>query len=126
MWVYSQLEGQLFHDDIFKGYGYSGHGIGYNNPNAESLKGVGVIPSGKYKIDAWEDHHKVLGVCVAHLSPVNPSDVFGRSGFFIHGDNQKMNHTASDGCIILNRLLRNLIQASKDNDLLVITSIKDL
>ena len=25
----------------------------------------------------------------------------GRSGFFIHGDNANMNHTASNGCIIL-------------------------
>jgi hypothetical protein len=46
--------------------------------------------------------------------------MFGRSGFFIHGDNQAMNHTASEGCIILPHAARIAIASSGDRGLRVI------
>jgi hypothetical protein len=45
--------------------------------------------------------------------------MFGRFGFFMHGDNQLANHTASDGCIIMSHDIRALVAASPDNSLVV-------
>jgi hypothetical protein len=53
--------------------------------------------------------------------PLTPSgDTFGRSDFFIHGDNAQLNHSASDGCIILVREIRQQIVDSLDSDLQVV------
>ena len=41
----------------------------------------------------------------------------GRDGFLIHGDNPALNGSASEGCIILGKPLRELIAASTDKDL---------
>ena len=41
----------------------------------------------------------------------------GRDGFLIHGDNQALNRSASQGCIVLGLGLRKLIAASTDKDL---------
>jgi hypothetical protein len=120
--LYIQSTGYLYHGDVFKGAGYSGHGIGYNNPNAESLSGMGPIPTGKYLIGKFYDHPH-LGVVVAPL--VALGDCFRRSGFFIHGDNQSLNHSASDGCIILNHDLRCLIRDSGDTQLKVVARLLD-
>jgi hypothetical protein len=38
----------------------------------------------------------------------------------IHGDNDAMNHTASDGCIALTHAYRGIMQADGDNRLQVI------
>lgn len=121
MWVYQQSTGNLYLDDVLKGVGYSGHGVGFNNPSAESLHGIGPIPSTLYTIQPWEAHHTHLGPCVAELLPVDSKSVFSRSEFFIHGDTRVMNHTASDGCIILSLNLRETIRDSGDNQLKVIT-----
>jgi hypothetical protein len=43
--------------------------------------------------------------------------MFGRSAFMIHGDNRT--HTASQGCIILRRDLREQIDRSDDKELTV-------
>lgn len=121
MWKFVQKTGYLYQDDVFKGAGYSGHGVGYLNSNAESLVGIGPIPTGLWTIGLWEKDHLHLGPIVACLTPDNESFVFGRSGFFIHGDNQNMNHSASDGCIILSLFLRELIRDSGDTKLTVIS-----
>ena len=119
-WQYSQSTGELSLDGVFKGLGYSGHGPGFDNPSNESVLGVGPLPVGEYKIGDWEEHHKILGPCVAPLIPDSKNIMFGRSGFFIHGDNQKMNHTASDGCIILSLTLREMIRDSNVFNLQVV------
>jgi hypothetical protein len=52
---------------------------------------------------------------------LNPKDVdTDRSGFLIHGDNGRENQGASDGCVIMNRNVRNRIGNSGDNILRVI------
>jgi hypothetical protein len=56
---------------------------------------------------------------VAVLSPVG-HDAHGRSSFLIHGDNSLGNHTASHGCIILSRMVREKMRASGDMDLEVV------
>ena len=90
-WTYSQSTGILSHGEPL-GKGYSGHGQGLNNPKLQMVHNLGPIPKGIWEIGMWfDDPH--LGVCVAALRPTD-QDVFGRGGFFIHGDNFKMNYTA--------------------------------
>lgn len=111
MWTYNQATGILSHGEPV-GKGYSGHGQGLNNPKLQMVHNLGPLPRGIWEIGEWFDD-KHLGVCVAALRPTD-QDVFGRGGFFIHGDNQRMNHTASDGCIILSRQLREAIKNSNE------------
>lgn len=117
---YDQLSGKLyarFHGRDLMVACYSGHGAGYNNPAMEDVKNVGPIPAGFYRIEDWEDHPR-LGPCVCHLVPMcettglDLKDIHGRSGFFLHGDSQHMNHTASDGCIVANLATREAIRTA--------------
>lgn len=117
MWTYSQAKGILAHNADFCGIGYSGHGAGLNDATMETIHGVGPIPRGEWKIGpAYDDTH--LGPCVMHLDPVG-HDAHGRSLFRIHGDNAALNHSASDGCIILGPVLRHKIRDSGDTHLTV-------
>lgn len=115
---YDQKTGTIEIDGASKGWGYSGFGVGLNNPNMESVPDIGPIPAGQWKIDRWEDHHAEKGPQVAVLSPVGHT-AHGRSGFLIHGDNVLVNHTASHGCIIANRAIRDELRASGETELLV-------
>lgn len=111
-WTYSQGTGILSYKGKLEGKGYSGNTQGLNNPKLEMVHNLGPIPKGVWEIGQWfDDRH--LGPCVAALRPTS-QDVYGRGGFFIHGDNAKMDHSASDGCIILPRFLRQAIKASKE------------
>jgi hypothetical protein len=112
MWTYDRKTGVLSNGEPL-GKGYSGHGQGLNNPKLEMVHNLGPIPAGIWEIGLFFDD-KHLGPCVAALRPTS-QDVFGRGGFFIHGDNKSMNHTASDGCIILSKTLREAIRDSGDN-----------
>lgn len=100
--------------------GYSGHGPGLNNSTWESMAGIGPIPEGLWQINPWEAQHGHLGVMVAHLTPLNVANTYGRSGFYFHGDNAAHNHTASDGCIVLDHNLRQRVKASGATRLWVI------
>jgi hypothetical protein len=53
------------------------------------------------------------------LDPDPGNQMFGRDGFLIHGDNMAMNHTASEGCIILGRPIREQIADSADRVIVV-------
>jgi hypothetical protein len=54
------------------------------------------------------------------LTPDPGNDMHGRSGFYIHGDNGKGDRSASEGCIILPRAVRERIHDSGDTRLHVI------
>ena len=116
MWLYSQRDGELTHDGAFVGTGYSGKDTGRNNPALQDVVGVGPIPQGHYDIGP-SFAHPVLGPCVMQLTPTHYTDTFGRSGFYIHGDNAR--HDASHGCIILGPSIRHQIAASDDRELSV-------
>ena len=120
-WTYQQSTGNLTAPDgTLAGQGYSGNGADLDNPAAEDVIGHGPIPRGGWTIGAFGDH-PILGPFSAPLLPVAGNDMDGRDGgFFIHGDNAQLNHTASDGCIILARPLRQAIADSGDNSLQVI------
>lgn len=120
-WKYSQSTGQ-FNNPVGSGVclGYSGHAEGLNNPKLQAVREVGPIPQGDWKIGAFFDDAGGKGLIVAHLTPLPGTETFGRSGFMIHGDNGQGNHTASEGCLILPRLVRGMVMASSDRMLTVV------
>lgn len=120
MWTYSQSTGRLTAPDgALAGTGYSGNGAALDNPADQGEIGHGPIPQGQWTIGAFATYPH-LGEIVAPLTPCVGNDMDGREGgFFIHGDNAAMDHTASDGCIVLSRDLRQAIAASGDRALLV-------
>jgi hypothetical protein len=59
------------------------------------------------------------------LDPTGTTNTHDRTAFRIHGDNRAQNHSASEGCIIENRNVRNQIANSGDNCLIVINGGTD-
>lgn len=113
---YDQNTGHIAIRNTLIGTGYSGFGPGLDNPDMESVPSVGPIPRGGWIIDRWDDHHGEKGPQVAVLSP-HGHNAHGRSAFLIHGDNADGNHTASHGCIVANRIIRNALRASGETEL---------
>ena len=117
-WTYTQKTGVLTHDGRVIGYGYSGIDAGLNNPAMEDDHGVGPIPRGNWKIGSvYSSDH--LGPMVMNLDTVG-HDAHGRSLFRMHGDNSLGNHTASHGCIIMARPIRQLVASTGDTTLVVV------
>lgn len=115
MWRYVQATGELLLDGEHAGAGYSGFGAGRNNPSAQTLSNIGPLPEGFYAIGEPTDlNGGAHGPFVLPLTPEPDTQTFGRSGFLIHGDSIGHPGTASHGCIILARVLRERIAASGD------------
>jgi hypothetical protein len=85
MWTYEQTTGNIYQDGVYVGPRYSGLDDGKNNPDMQDVQGKGPIPVGEYSIGAMEDSGN-LGPAVMPLEPQPATETFGRSGFFIHGD----------------------------------------
>ena len=103
-WLYVQSTGELFRPDgSFCASGYSGRGEGLNNPAMQHVHNTGPIPCGLYDMG---DVDEEKGPLTIHLIPRPGTEMHGRSGFLVHGDNQHANHTASEGCIIMPKLSR--------------------
>lgn len=92
------------------GGGYAGRGVDRNRSDSESVKTRGPLPRGSYVIGDPRNH-PVLGPLAYPLTPRNDVYTFGRSGFFIHGDNAKGDDSASYGCIVASRPVREAIRA---------------
>lgn len=110
---YQQTTGKLWHDDAFLGLGYAGHGAGLNNHDLQASHGVGPLPVGEYTIGPPKAPPDHLGPLAMPLEPKPGTEMFGRSAIFIHGDNPLMNHTASDGCLVLRHDLRQYIATAR-------------
>jgi Protein of unknown function (DUF2778) len=118
-WIYEQATGKLGHDGDFVGTCYSGNGAGVNNPEFEDVHNVGPIPRGEWTI--WPAMtYEGLGPMAMKLTPANGTSTFGRSGFYIHGDNVAGNESASHGCIVAPHDIRVRIADSGDNMLQVV------
>lgn len=133
-WVYSQKSGSLYHNGRCVGVGYSGKddgdkilepGEGINDPTAQDQRGIGPIPCGWYTIGEPFDSYDHGPYCLP-LTPDVGNDMHGRSGFLFHGDSVKHPGTASRGCIILARYIREQIGQSADKRLQVVASIADM
>jgi type VI secretion system (T6SS) effector TldE1-like protein len=129
-WIYRQSTGDLAHVtadtagriDTFGGLpgaGYSGHGEGLNNPAMQHVRSVGPIPRGRWTIGAPYDSDTV-GAFALPLLPDPDTETFGRSAFVIHGDNYHQDRSASRGCIVLPRKVREAIHESDDSELEVV------
>jgi hypothetical protein len=125
MWRYRQRTGELSKDGHFVSSGYSGKGRGKNNPALEGVKGVGPIPTGFYKIGSPYNSKRV-GPFALPLEPVDNKmgddthERTGRGAFRMHGDSVSHPGEASNGCIIMPRVIRERVYKSKDVDLKVV------
>ena len=100
MWVYEQATGQLIRSDgEIVGTGYAGRGEYKNQPSAQHVHDEGPLPCGIYFMQAPVDT-KTHGPYVIWLTPKETNEMFGRSGFGMHGDSVIDPGTASDGCIV--------------------------
>ena len=120
-WTYQQATGRLFLNTVFVGVGYAGNGIGLNNPAAQDDGFVGPLPAGEYTIGPPHSPPDHMGPFALPLYPSPTNEMFGRNGFFMHGDNEKMNHTASDGCMIMGLAIRSQVSASTEKSLIVMS-----
>jgi hypothetical protein len=124
-WKWDQSSGTLTRNGKFICRGYSGRDWGKNNPEAETATGIGPIPVGRWKIGAPYDS-KNVGPYALRLDSMDekPGDDThqgtGRGAFRIHGDSIKNPGTASHGCIILARAIRQAIWDSGDHELEVV------
>lgn len=114
MWTYEQSTGWLRNKEGKKfARGYSGYGIGRNNPIMQNVRNVGPIPRGHYIAGTPRDT-ETHGPYVIPLTPDPTNEMFGRSAFLVHGDSISAPGTASHGCIILPRMARQRIWESED------------
>jgi hypothetical protein len=124
-WIYEQSTGKLWKDGEVVAKGYSGCNDGKNNCDAQEQHNVGPIPVGSYTIGPPRDiNGGAHGPYVLPLVPASTNEMFGRSGFLIHGDNIHTPGTASEGCIIMDRGTRTNIWASGDLHLEVISKVE--
>jgi hypothetical protein len=124
-WRWDQSAGHLMLGAKSVSRGYSGRARGKNNPALQGVRGVGPIPRGRYKIGA-PYNSKNVGPYTLPLDAIDakPGDDIhqetGRSAFRIHGDSIRAPGTASKGCIILPRAIRQQIWASGIREIEVI------
>jgi hypothetical protein len=119
-WTYAIRERALCWNDapIYNG-GYTGNGVGLNNPAEESVQGVGPLPEGRYHIAGLAADNDT-GPFSLLLQPEAGTVMHGRAGFRIHGDNSRGNFSASHGCIVLPPQVRHQMWDSGDRELEVL------
>jgi Protein of unknown function (DUF2778) len=120
-WTYSQKSGQLDQDGNKVAIGYSGAANGKNNPELQNVHNLGPIPQGDWTITGPPADTKTHGPYVLRLTPEPETETFGRSGFLMHGDSKEHPGTASQGCIVVPRAVREQVWKSGDRDLKVVT-----
>lgn len=114
--TYIQSTGNLYTSEgrfIFSGY--SGAGVGKNNHQMQEVHNVGPIPLGWYDITERLKDGGHMGPNALKLEPRASNKMFGRSGFFMHGDSMAAPGTASQGCLIFPPAVRSLIWAGGDH-----------
>lgn len=120
MWTYDQASGTLTTPDGSPlCQGYSGAGEGKNNPAMQNVHDVGPIPQGTYWIEA-PFNSPAHGPFAMPLNPSPSNEMFGRSGFLMHGDSLEHPGCASEGCIIMPPEVRHTVYSSGDLQLKVV------
>ena len=120
-WRYEQASGRLYRGDgQLVGVGYAGAQEWKNKPAGERLRNRGPIPQGKWLISEPVDT-VTHGPHVLPLTPSLGTETYGRGGFLIHGDSVVAPGSASEGCIILSRDVREEIAKSEDRALIVVS-----
>jgi len=124
-YIFKQSTGELFspHGSLLS-TGYSGGNCGknpegVNNPEMQDDSCSGPLPQGAYLMgEPKEGTH--LGPFAIPLLPDSCNEMFGRAGFYCHGDNAQGNQSASEGCIIIPRKVREAMWADEDHCLQVV------
>lgn len=116
-WAYSQSTGRLYLADgedvrALVATGYSGAPGYQNRSEFEGLVAKGPIPRGVWRIGPAFRHRR-LGRVAIPLQAADPKTALGRAGFYIHGDSQLGDGSASSGCIVLPYETRCIIAASR-------------
>lgn len=120
MWTYRQRSGALLNPaGVRIAVGYAGYADHKNQPESERYKNLGPLPRGLYRMLAPVTSQRT-GPYTLRLIPDKTTQMYGRSGMAIHGDSKKFPGTASNGCIILPRTIRETIWKSGDKGLMVI------
>jgi hypothetical protein len=125
-WTYVQSTGRLYRPDgTHAATGYAGGGGGarpdaVNNHAMQMIRGIGPIPVGTYTLgDAVMQSQ--LGQFAIPLLPDIGNVMFGRSAFYMHGDKiEGPSRSASDGCIIMPRSVRDEVYTSDDRRVVVV------
>jgi hypothetical protein len=120
MLTWDQSAGTMSRDGVLIGRGYSGNGRGINNPAMQAVPGIGPIPCGLWELAELRRTGASTGPFTIVLDPAPGTDTLGRSAFRIHGDNARLDRSASHGCIILPRAVREAIWRSGDRQLAVV------
>jgi type VI secretion system (T6SS) effector TldE1-like protein len=122
MWTFRQATGRIEHDGELVATGYAGMPpLGKNNPAMQNVRDIGPLPQGLYTIGDNRDDPK-MGHFVMPLRPDPANRMFGRAGFYIHGDSAAHPGAASEGCIVTDLTTRMRIAASADRELTVVAS----
>jgi len=118
MWVYEQDTGWLCYGGARIAKGYAGAPGVINDHPAQEMHNKGPLPCGLYLMQAaiWHLH---LGPDAIPLTPHPENRMFGRSEFYIHGDNHASPGNGSTGCVCLPGATRQLLITSTDKDLSV-------
>ena len=123
-WTYEIPSGRLLDPTgTLVGKGYSGQPPRTNDATAVGIRNVGPIPPGLWQAVEMIPETRAHGPFAIRLEPYAETDTLGRSGFMMHGDSSSHPGYASDGCIIMARLVREEFWASQDHDILVTTEI---
>lgn len=122
MWTFDRQHGTMIdpqgnaHTPVYSGQ----PGQYKNNPAFEKVHDFGPIPAGLWRIVRLIVEETPHGPYVLVLEPEPGTVTFGRAGFLGHGDNVRLPGTASKGCIIMARVLRELVWTSGDRLIRVI------
>lgn len=129
MWTFEQSTGKLYSKvGVCVATGYAGGNCGKNpegknNPSMQGSKAIGPLPQGVYTIGTPVMASK-LGPFAVPLVPDAANIMFGRGGFYCHGDTTPPGN-ASEGCIIMPRAIREQLVASKERLTVVKVFVKD-
>ena len=125
-YVYEQATGHMFaredglNDLLATGYSGSEADGGKNNPDKQCESDIGPIPRGTYSIG---DPFAGPSPFSLRLTPAPGNEMCGRSGFLIPGDSIAAPGTASHGCIILPRPVRERIYQARLGKLVVVARL---
>jgi hypothetical protein len=79
---------------------YSGFGNFKNDPASQGVSDLGPIPQGDYVLGSFVTFDGGRVRNAVPLTPDPANQMFGRTGFYIHGDSNDHPGQASQGCII--------------------------
>ncbi len=121
-WTFEQKTGRYLHNGTYIATGYAGREAGKNNPDMQNVKGIGPLPVGWYTFQTPADSDTV-GKYAMRLVPDAANEMFGRNSFFEHGDSISEPGSASHGCIVLPRSVREETWNSGDHRLEVVSGV---